>query len=119
MSQPQSPYKTFKLYKSMRCYGDVNRRKTISKEYVMESKTMSDLVNYIKNSNEEERIYTFYIEKYIYNTIQWRQLGRSEKKAWSGWTKGDLTTTWEKYVYDHRKHIWFMSNYRYEDEKVL
>ena len=82
-----SEYKTFKLYKSRRCYGDVDRRKTISKIYVTKSNKMSDLVNYIKNSDEEERIYTFYVEKYIYDTIQWRQLGRSEKGAWSGWTK--------------------------------
>lgn len=123
----------YKLYETDRCYGDVATRETITKTFVLENKNMSKLVNFIKLSTAHDK--TFVIEKYINDDIRWRQLivawGTHERpcSAWnvydtcnhwvSNIEKGDLTTTWEKYVWCPTRMEWKQTNYRYDDEIVV
>ena len=107
----------FKLYKYPRSYGNKCKREKVNHIYITSSTNMIKLVEKIKQSNEGKE-FTFYIKKYIDNSIRWRQLGRANSRALSGWREGDLTTTWEKYVWDDKKKIWHPSNYRYDDEIV-
>lgn len=109
----------YRLYKCSRSYGNKKIRETHLKEYVMEDTNMNVLMEYILSNNE--KLYTFIIEKYINNEIRWRQLGKSKSKRRNvdGWVKGDLTTTWEKYVWNDIEKKWRISNYRYKDEIIL
>lgn len=107
----------FRLHKCSRSFGDLTKRNEFSKEYIMENKSIDVLINHIKMSNEGNK-FTYIIEKYINNDIRWRQLGRRNNCRHHGWEKGDLTTTWEKYIWDDNIKSWRTSCYRYDDEII-
>lgn len=112
----------YKLYKCGRCYGDNTLRRTIKPEWVMDSRNMQDLVNHITSSTETDK--TFCIEKYIDWDQRWRRLGvftyngRLCSADEGSPDSGDLTTTWEKYIWSPTTHKWRITNYRYDDELV-
>ena len=109
----------YKLYKCTRCYGANINRENCIKEYVMENTNMDILINFVKNLNEEKKKeYTFCIQKIRNNHIMWRQLSMRDKRCWSNYTFGDITSTWEKYILDKKKQKWRTSNYRYSDEII-
>jgi hypothetical protein len=80
---------------------------------------MNDLVNFIKSNGNPTKTYVIqkYDRKYGYDSICWRRLRKKDNKTSSGWSEGDLTTSWEKYVF--KNNIWQASNFRYPDEVVL
>lgn len=108
----------YKLFKYERCYGNVVDRESVKKEYVIQNSNMNVLVDYIKNLSDEKN-YTFCIQKFINNDLRWRQLLRHSNQSRIGWVKGDITTTWEKYVWDEKQQNWRSSNYRYDDEIIV
>jgi len=108
---------TYKLFRCTRCYGNSDNRDTVTKYFVIQNNNMNVLIEYIKNTTQEKE-YTFCIQKFINNEIRWRRLVKHSRTSWHKWLKGDLTTTWEKYVWDEKQEKWRISNYRYDDEIV-
>lgn len=123
----------YKLFMTNRCRGDENIRTNLIKEFVAENSKMGVLINIIKESKFIDK--TYVIEKYIDNEIRWRKLGlyidfkyrrcskhNTKTNSFSRCNNiipGDLTTTWEKYIWDESINSWRISNFRYTDEVVV
>lgn len=111
----------YSLYKYERCFGDKTKRtQTLNLVFVDRSPNMMDLVNMVKREGKYEGLqYSYIIQKYINENIRYRRLIRQERVGgYLYFQRGDVTTTWEKYVWDDKKTKWRASSYRYDDEKV-
>lgn len=108
----------FKLFRCDRCFGDKKKRETVNKVFLMSHKKMDRLIRIVNASTDGEK-FTYYIEKYVYDIQKIRKISYLHQITEDGLNcKWELSTTWEKYVYDLKDKIWRSSDYRYDDEIV-
>ena len=107
----------YKLFRCLRCYGKQDKHTLLEPEYIMENTNMNVLIQFITNlTTTTDKEYSYYIQKFIGDEIRWRQL--TTKNVYNKWEKRNITTTWEKYIWNNKHHMWKLTNYRYKDEII-
>lgn len=105
---------TYRLFQVQRAFGDLSAPR--AKTFLAAFARMTDALDHLASQSRE---FTYTVEKYIGDDRQLRRIRMPRAGVWDTNTApGDITTTWDKWVWDNARAKWRSTRFRYPDEVV-